>query len=160
MNMKHAELVGLAKKWLERSHGNKFACGVVLAEYRCYVREIPDVIGLNAQRSIVLECKVSRADFLADRKKGHRCERRSLGNYRYYLTLPDVACAEDVDNGWGLLHFDGRRVIEVKKSEWFGGDEVKAAEWALLYSVARRVNLRGLLAMVQKPLDVKNGGSR
>ena len=138
----HAQLVERSKKWLEK-HGGKFACGVVLAEYRCYSPEIPDVIGFNHRHSILIECKVSRTDFKADKKKPCRRHIKQLGSLRYYLTLPHVACAKDIDNGWGLLYATDNRIIEVKKSEYFGGDSVKAAEWSILYSVARRLNLRG-----------------
>jgi len=36
--------------------------------------EIPDVIGFGSGFSIVIECKVSRADFLQDKKKPHRAK--------------------------------------------------------------------------------------
>jgi len=147
----HDQLVQQAKRWLEK-HGSKFSCGVVLAEYRCYLPEIPDVIGFNHHWSILIECKVSRADFLADKKKPCRQDTKQLGNYRYYLTLPNVACAEDIDNGWGLLYATDKQVKEIKKSEYFSTDSVKAAEWSILYSIVRRLNLRGLLEDIQKPL--------
>jgi len=95
----HEQLVKRAKKWLEKAHGNKFACGVVLTECTCWLPEIPDVIGFNADRSILIECKVSRADFKADKKKSCRQHIKQLGNLRYYLTLPHVACPEDIENG-------------------------------------------------------------
>jgi hypothetical protein len=148
----HTDLVERAKNWLEKAHGNKFACGVVLAEYRCYAPEIPDVIGFNNHHSILVECKVSRADFKADKHKSHRHPIKGMGNYRYYLTLPNVTCAEDIDNGWGLLYATDKRIIEVKQSEYFADDSIKAAEWSILYSIVRRVNLRGLLKDIQEPL--------
>jgi len=148
----HAQLVQRARKWLEKAHGTKFACGVVLAEFNCTLPEIPDVIGFNCRRSILIECKVSRADFKADKHKPHRRYIKKLGNLRYYLTLPNVACPEDIDNGWGLLYATDKRIIEVKESEYFSDDSVKAAEWAVLYAIVRRLNLRGLLKDIQKPL--------
>ncbi|TET43713.1 MAG: hypothetical protein E3J66_01565 [Dehalococcoidia bacterium] len=148
----HSDLVKQAKRWLEKAHGTKFACGVVLAEFVCTLPEIPDVIGFSAHRSIVIECKVSRADFLGDKKKSCRHRSKQLGNLRYYLVLPHVACAGDIDNGWGLLYATDKEIREVKESEYFGADSVKAAEWSILYSVVRRTKLRGLLADIQKPL--------
>jgi len=150
----HNNLVQRATKWLKKAHGGKFACGVVLSEYRCYSPEIPDVIGFNNHRSIVIECKVSRSDFKADKYKSHRHHiNGGLGNYRYFLTLPNVACAEDVNNGWGLLYITDKKIIEVKESEYFASDSVKAREWSILYSIVRRLNLRGCLADIQKPLE-------
>jgi len=150
----HTSLIERARKWLATTHGNKFACGVVLAEYKCYAPEIPDVIGFNAHHSILIECKVTRTDFKADKHKAHRHYLKRLGNYRYFLTLPHVACAEDIDNGWGLLYATDKRIIEVKESEYFADDSIKAAEWAILYSVVRRLNLRGLLKGIQKELSM------
>ena len=146
----HNQLVKQAKKWLETTHGGKFACGVVLAEFSCRAPEIPDVIGFSADRSILIECKVSRADFLRDKYKPHRNHIKKLGNYRYYLTLPNVACPEDIDNGWGLLYPTDKTIQEVKESEYFGDDSIKAREWSILYSIVRRLNLRGLLKDVQE----------
>ena len=148
----HSQLVERAKKWLDHTHGSKFACGVILAEYKCYSPEIPDVIGFNNHHSVLIECKASRADFLADKKKSCRQHIKQLGNYRYYLVLPHIACAEEVDNGWGLLYATDKQISEVKKSEYFSADSVKAAEWSILYSIVRRLNLRGLLKDIQEPL--------
>ena len=151
----HESLVKRAKKWLDHAHGTKFACGVVLVEFACTLPEIPDVIGFNRDRSILIECKVSRVDFKADKHKPHRHYVRGIGNYRYYLTLPHVACAANIGNGWGLLYATDKKIIEVKESEYFSDDSVKAEEWSILYSIVRRLNLRGLLKDIQKP-DVKD----
>lgn len=148
----HNQLVKQAKKWLEKAHGGKFACGVVLAEYNCTLPEVPDIIGFNCRRSILIECKVSRADFKADKCKLHRHYLNGLGNLRYFLTLPNVACPEDIKNGWGLLYATDKRIIELKESEYFSDDGIKAREWAILYSIVRRLNLRGLLKDIQEPL--------
>jgi len=153
MFITHADLVKRAENWLKSKHGGKFACGFVLSEYRCYAPEIPDVIGFNHQYSILIECKVSRADFKADKYKSHRHHIKGMGNLRYFFTLPNVACPEDIDNGWGLLYATNKKIIEVKKSEYFPDDSVKSREWSILYSVVRRLNLRGLLADIQKPLE-------
>jgi hypothetical protein len=66
--MTHAQLVNLAVDWLRR-----YRCGVVLSEQACASGEMPDAIGWKGKcRSVVVECKVSRADFLADRLKPFR----------------------------------------------------------------------------------------
>ena len=149
----HKSLVEQAKKWLENAHGSKFACGVVLAEFNCTLPEIPDVIGFNRGRSILIECKVRRADFQADKRKTHRHYIRKIGNYRYFLTLPNVTCAEEIENGWGLLYATDKKIIEVKESEYFPDDSIKAEEWSILYSIVRRLNLRGLLKDIQEPSE-------
>jgi hypothetical protein len=63
--MKHAELVRVVQTWLrtERKHG------LVLAEPSTMrTLEEPDVIGWCAGVSSLVECKVSRSDFLVDKK--------------------------------------------------------------------------------------------
>lgn len=149
----HDQLVQRARRWLENAHGGKFACGVVMAEFTCTLPEIPDIIGFNRSRSILIECKISRTDFKADKYKPHRHYIRGIGNYRYFLTLPHVACAEDVDNGWGLLYATDKKIIEVKEAEYRSDDSIKAEEWSILYSIVRRLNLRGLLKDIQEPLS-------
>ena len=60
--MTHARLVEMAERWLRRSR-----CGIVLSEQGCSSGEMPDAIGWKGKNhSIVIECKISRADFLAD----------------------------------------------------------------------------------------------
>ena len=51
-----------------------------------------------------------------------------------------------------MYAFDSR-IIEVKESEYFSDDSIKAEEWSILYSIVRRLNLRGLLKDIQEPLD-------
>jgi len=62
----HDELVSIAVKWLY-SQG----CGFAVGERVCVAStgEIPDAIGFRSNCSILIECKTSRADFKADRKK-------------------------------------------------------------------------------------------
>jgi hypothetical protein len=66
--MNHALLVRRAVEWLRR-----YRCGVVLSEQACVSGEMPDAIGWKrACHSVLVECKISRADFLADRNKPFR----------------------------------------------------------------------------------------
>jgi len=82
--MTHAELVARAAHWLQTTIG----CGVVLVEHGGG-GEVPDVIGWTRRpsRSYVVECKVSRADFLADLRKPSRQTYSGRPAWRcYYLT--------------------------------------------------------------------------
>ena len=63
--MTHPELVEYAVGWLRG-----YRCGVILSEQACVSGEMPDAIGWKrASHSVLVECKISRADFLADRDK-------------------------------------------------------------------------------------------
>ena len=98
--MTHAQLVEKAVQWL-RGYG----CGVVLSEQACTSGEMPDAIGWKqACHSVLVECKVTRADFLADRAKPFRQKaEQGVGSERFYLTPPTLIKPEELPTGWGLL---------------------------------------------------------
>ena len=64
----HTELVQRAFTYLQCSMG----CSVVFKERSTSVSECPDAIGFKGGFSYLIECKSSRADFLADKKKHFR----------------------------------------------------------------------------------------
>jgi len=80
--MTHAQMVDLAVNWLRR-----YGCGVVLSEQICLSGETPDAIGWKGRsHSVVVECKLNRADFLADRSKPFRQRPAiGLGCERFYM---------------------------------------------------------------------------
>lgn len=164
----HDDLVKRAEKWLSTQRYNKDAkdhipsCGVVLTEFSSFGPAIPDVIGFNHRRSVVIECKVSRGDFLSDQKKPHRGSLKQLGNYRYYLVLPHIVAPEETPEGWGLLYAFDRDIRVSKYAPLHTDPEIRAAEYSILYSIARRVALRELLPEIRKPLGnpgLEIGGS-
>lgn len=98
----HAELVALAERWLR----NSVRCSVVLCELHAATGtgEIPDAIGWNSTITVLVECKATRADFLADRRKRFRVEPSAgMGVYRYFLAPPGLIGREELPLGWGLL---------------------------------------------------------
>jgi hypothetical protein len=100
--MTHAQLVERAVRWLRR-----YRCGVVLSEQACVSGEMPDAIGWKQGcHSVLVECKVTRADFLADRSKPFRQKpEKGVGSERFYLTPAGVVKIEELPAGWGLLEF-------------------------------------------------------
>src|ERR1700740_2314768 len=67
--MTHSRLVDEGVRWLR----SKYRCGIVLSEQSCCSGETPDAIGWKGRNhSVVVECKISRADFLADAVKPWR----------------------------------------------------------------------------------------
>ena len=139
--MTHAQLVHLAVDWLRR-----YRCGVVLSEQVCVSGEVPDAIGWKGKcRSVVVECKVSRADFLADRAKPFRqnCE-IALGCERFYLVPAGLITPEELPPGWGLLECSGRK-IEVRLKPARRSLRTAAGmehEMNLLLASLRRVEIR------------------
>lgn len=139
--MTHDDLVQVAARWLQGTG----RCSVVLADFRCMVAmELPDAIGwpMNWNWSVVIECKVSRSDFFADRRKPHRRPDCSfaMGCERYYLTPPGLVKLEELPEGWGLLEAHPGRVRRLKKSEKFTeGKRSLFRETQLLLSAVNRL---------------------
>jgi len=105
--MTHAQLVEKAVRWLR-----SYRCGVVLSEQACVSGEMPDAIGWKqACHSVLVECKVTRADFLADREKPFRQKpEKGVGSERFYLTMPGLVKVEELPTGWGLLEYRRGRI--------------------------------------------------
>ena len=138
--MTHAQLVEKAVRWLR-----SYRCGVVLSEQACVSGEMPDAIGWKqACHSVLVECKVTRADFLADRAKPFRQKpERGVGSERFYFTLPALVKTEELPAGWGLLEYRRGRIEIIRASE----KNLRTAagfrcEMNLLLASLRRVEVR------------------
>jgi hypothetical protein len=138
--MTHAQLVERAVRWLRA-----YRCGVVLSEQACVSGEMPDAIGWKrANHSVLVECKVTRADFLADRAKPFRLKPETgVGSERFYLTAPGLTKSGELPVGWGLLELRRGRVEMVQASE----KNLRTAagfryEMNLLLASLRRVEVR------------------
>jgi hypothetical protein len=136
----HAKLVAMAVQWLRR-----YRCGVVLSEQACVSGEMPDAIGWKkACHSVLVESKVSRADFLADRDKPFRQKPEiGVGCERYYLAPRGLVRTEELPAGWGLLEVCGRELERVKVSAKNLRSETGFQnEMNLLLASLRRVEIR------------------
>src|SRR3989454_4284570 len=138
--MTHAQLVHKAVAWLRG-----YRCGVILSEQACLSGEMPDAIGWKrACHSVLVECKISRADFLADRDKPFRQKpENALGCERFYLTPDELLRPEELPSGWGLLGYRKRKVAIVRPS----ARNLRTAigfryEMNLLLASLRRVEIR------------------
>jgi len=138
--MTHAQLVERAVRWLR-----SYRCGVVLSEQACVSGEMPDAIGWKrANHSVLVECKLTRADFLADRGKPFRQKpEEGVGSERFYLTPSALVRLEELPPGWGLLEFRRGRVAVVEHS----AKNLRTAaglryEMNLLLASLRRVEVR------------------
>jgi hypothetical protein len=140
--MTHQQLVRLAEDWLRR----RYRCGIVLSEQSCGSGETPDVIGWKGKcRSVVVECKVSRADFFVDQEKPFRkSPGLGMGCERFYLAPAGMIEKRDLPARWGLLECKGREVqIAVKPSRISQRSETGLMwEMNLLLASLRRVEVR------------------
>jgi hypothetical protein len=138
--MTHAKLVVLAVAWLRR-----YRCGVVLSEQACASGEMPDAIGWKkACHSVLVECKASRSDFLADQNKPFRLRPEiGVGCERYYLAPKGLIRSEELSAGWGLLEVCGREIEKVRPSaKSMRSDIGFQYEMNLLLASLRRVEVR------------------
>jgi hypothetical protein len=138
--MTHAQLVDKAVAWLRA-----YRCGVILSEQACLSGEMPDAIGWKrACHSVVIECKISRADFLADREKPFRVKPQlGMGCERFYLTPAGMLNMEELPTGWGLLEYRDRKVEKLRSSaKNFRSATGFKYEMNLLLASLRRVEVR------------------
>lgn len=146
----HDELAAVGALWLKRNGFSVIATD--MTALGC--RERADVVGFRSNCSAIIESKVSRNDFRADRKKPHR-QAGGIGMYRFYICPVGLIAAHELPARWGLLHVDGKRVIEVVRprgniwpgakvhiagwTEWQHATDLEA-EHSLLFSIARRLS--------------------
>jgi hypothetical protein len=138
--MTHVQLVERAVRWLRG-----YRCGVVLSEQACVSGEMPDAIGWKkACHSVLVECKVTRGDFLADRAKPFRMKpEKGVGSERFYMVPPGVVKIEELPSGWGLLEYRRGRLEMLQAS----AKNLRTAlgfryEMNLLLASLRRVEVR------------------
>ncbi|MDH2636824.1 adenylosuccinate synthase [Acinetobacter nosocomialis] len=121
--MNHRELCEIGAKFLKRPESaNGHGCHFTIIEAACY-GENPDVFGIRHGTiepyefdgkiyerghdvgTVVLEAKVSRSDFLADRKKPHRAKPETgVGKWRYYICPQGLIKADELPEKWGLIY--------------------------------------------------------
>jgi hypothetical protein len=138
--MTHAQLVEKAVRWLR-----SYRCGVVLSEQACVSGEMPDAIGWKrACHSVLVECKLTRSDFLADRAKPFRLNpEQGVGCERFYLAPAGLVCPEELPQGWGLLEHSRGKIETIQPS----AKNLRSAtgfryEMNLLLASLRRVEVR------------------
>ena len=134
--MTHSQLVQKAVQWLR-----SYRCGVILSEQACANGEMPDAIGWKrACHSVLIECKISRADFLADRGKPFRQKSKlGMGCERFYLAPSGLLNPDELPSGWGLLEYRNRDI-----------DLIRAAEKNLRTAVGFRHEMNLLLASLRR----------
>jgi hypothetical protein len=156
----HTELVDMAYEWVLKST----SCGCAFKELNSLAcnGEYPDVIGFGSGgHSVLVECKVSRNDFVKDKCKSFRMSPNlGMGTQRYYLCPRNVIQIEDLPKGWGLI-WAVKSKPKVIYSPYKGNigerhegfNKNMKAEHGLMYSVLRRLHLRGLINEMYKPVS-------
>ena len=140
----HKELVDRAFSYLQFS----LSCSVVFKERVVSSLENPDAMGFKHKFSYLIECKSSRSDFLADKKKSFRkIQFQGMGYNRYYMTPVGLLDPEEIPKGWGLLEVyeiprscQNRTVKIVKESKDFHNRNL-IMEVGYLVSAIRRLHI-------------------
>jgi len=138
--MTHAQLVDKAVRWLRC-----YRCGVILSEQACISGETPDAIGWKqACHSVLVECKVTRPDFLADRDKPFRRKpEKGVGSERFSPAPAGLIAMDGLPPGWGLLEYSrGRIEIQHDSARNLRTSTGFRYEMNLLLSSLRRVEVR------------------
>lgn len=159
----HADMCIRAERWLKN-----MGCGVVFRDpFRAitYNGEQPDAIGFKSSTSLLVEVKISRSDFFADRKKHFRKNPDSgMGDWRFYMCPPGVIKVTDLPEGWGLLYCHGNKIEKVHgiptniQLGWTPPFiAYKEGEMQMMYSALRRMDIRGHLPEIYEghPEDKK-----
>lgn len=157
----HKQLIPVAYKWLIKV----MRCGVAFKELNsaCCNGEYPDAIGFTmGGHSVLVEVKVSRSDFLNDKKKSFRKNPAlGMGTNRYYMCPEGLIQTKDLPPGWGLIWVNQKGKYKtvfdpiteypyeapggnkyVYKRPFIFEKNIKA-EHELMYSALRRLHIKG-----------------
>lgn len=160
----HKQLVESAYKWVMKNA----SCGVAFKELYTSNIEYADVIGFGSWgRSVLIECKASRSDFLADKKKSFRINPETgMGSVRYYCCPSGLIKESELPVGWGLLYVDDKLkckavhkpTIEINTENYSFKQEYRhekniIAEHSLMYSALRRLQLRGRMHEIYEVME-------
>lgn len=159
--MTHDDLVARAERWLKT-----MGCGIVFNDnFRAGTisGEQPDAIGWRDGLSLLIECKSSRSDFLADKKKRFRQDaKQGMGDWRFMMCPPRMISSDELPEGWGLLYVHARKVERVHgvpgNAHWWNAKPFegnKRCETQLMYSALRRLNIRGHFEKIYEPLSAQ-----
>lgn len=148
----HKDLIPIAYSWVLK----RASCGVAFKELNTLSSECPDVLGVQGGTNTVLvEVKVSRSDFIADRKKPFRTHpEKGMGTYRFYMCPDGLIKHNELPDNWGLIYVDDNSkaccVVNpycktTTGNIWSGGfiDKNLIAEYGMMYSALRRLHLKG-----------------
>ena len=152
MKFTHSELVDKAYTWILKNT----SCGVAFKEIRTTSsNEQADVIGFGSDgHSVLIEVKVSRADFLRDKKKPFRkTPSKGMGSQRFYMCPEGIIKETDLPKGWGLIYVYDTGLVRAAHKAYKGnvGERNKGlmkniiAEHGLMYSILRRLHLNQAL---------------
>lgn len=137
--MSHTLCVKMAAEYMRKR------ADVVLPEFFCHNSELPDVIAFTSRDSTVIECKVSRSDFLKDKCKPFRINaNQGMGDFRFYCAPKGLIKPEELPRGWGLIEILPSGKMRKSVDSWLAHKKNIDAEHYLLFYYARRAYYAGV----------------
>lgn len=152
----HSDLIDIAYKWALKNR----PIGCAFKDMKSYSSETADVIGFGGSGfSVLIEVKVSRSDFFADRKKPFRIRpENGMGTERYYCCPIGMIKPDELPSGWGLIYVDGKKATLKHKAinpeflprqiTFTFEKKNKNAELDVMYSALRRLHLKGVTKFI------------
>ncbi len=136
--MRHRELVDIGAKWLKNTAPNCYLkCQFVVTDFMSHCSERPDIYGLRGYKNIMIEVKISKADFKADFKK--KKSNGGVGYGRYYLCPTGLIEENELPKGYGLLYCNDKKEIEIIRLSKGFEDRNHNGENLIYYSIIRRL---------------------
>jgi len=142
----HKQVVRRIANWLKNTKRQT----VVISELSTKLNETPDVISwIGHAHSTLVEVKISRNDFWADKEKIFRMyEDSGMGDLRYFATPEGLLKESDLPEGWGLLEIREHSIRELIPAKPKQAN--KQAECTMLMSVLRRLELSTAVYVVSE----------
>jgi hypothetical protein len=140
--MTHRELCFKAARHLKTKGIQPFhRCQYVVCELE-RIGESPDAFGFGGCTTQLIEVKISRNDFLSDKKKYWRKNPYSgLGQFRSYLCPEGMIKTSELPNNWGLLYAsESGRITEIIQPSFQESSYI--AEFQLITSILRREGIK------------------
>ncbi|MCP1996641.1 hypothetical protein [Flavobacterium sp. HSC-61S13] len=150
----HSEIIEIGYKWLFSK------CSFAVKDLVTHNQETPDIIGWNAEGSFLLEAKVSRSDFLADKKKPFRLNPETgMGDWRFFIAPKGLIRVEELPDMWGLIEVNEKRKATMVHNPfgkgniyctWHKHEKCNGSEVIIMKSVLRRLHQKGLINEIYK----------
>lgn len=142
MELTHRNLCIKAAKYLRSKGVHPFHKGQYSVCELERVGECPDAFAWGGSSTQLIEVKVSRSDFLSDKRKLWRYHSRSgLGSYRSYLCPEGLIELKDLPRYWGLLYIDKNgKITEIQKPKPQACNHIE--EINLITSILRREGVK------------------
>lgn len=115
----HRELCELGAKYMYRNGTIPFNKPKYVVCELERIGECPDVFGFGSAYTQLFKVKVSRSDFLSDKKKEWRINPEiGLGQFRSYLCPESLIKESELPDNWGLFYInDNGEISMIKKPE-------------------------------------------